>query len=57
MRPGISEAKATKISGSFGMELVQSLTKQLKAKLSYQIASGTTVQLIVPEATVTKTAN
>jgi two-component sensor histidine kinase len=39
---------------SFGMELVQSLSKQLKATLDYQFEAGTVVRMTIPKATLTK---
>lgn len=39
---------------SFGMELVQSLSKQLKATLDYQLEAGTVVRMTIPQATLTK---
>jgi len=41
---------------SFGMELVQSLSKQLKAEMKYAFNEGACFQLTVPESTVSKTS-
>lgn len=52
--PGITQEKKGEANYSFGMELVQSLSKQLKADLIFKYQNGTCVQLTIPELVVTK---
>lgn len=52
--PGMVDVKKSGENFSFGMELVQSLSKQLKANLEYTYQNGACLQLTIPEAVVTK---
>lgn len=51
---GIGEFKFVKESGSFGMDLVHSLTQQLHAVLTYNFNSGAVFTLAIPENSILK---
>ncbi len=54
--PGRTETPQQDDNNSFGMELVQSLSKQLRATLHYEFNNGACFHLTIPETTVSKTS-
>lgn len=54
--PGMPEQRNIE-SGSFGMDLIDSLVLQLKAKLTYKNDDGTCVYLAVPQSTLLRNSH
>jgi len=52
--PGMGDKPLQSHNGSFGMDLIQSLTKQLKAELKYDQSNGSYFELIIPNSTLNK---
>lgn len=52
--PGMGDKPLESHNGSFGMDLIQSLTKQLKAELKYRQTNGSRFELIIPKSTLKK---